>query len=681
MHFLQPLGLLGLAAIIPIVALYFLKLRREKNIVPSTLLWKKVIEDMHVNAPFQRLKYSLLLMMQLILIALLAFALARPFLSMPGAQSKRIVLLIDTSASMATQDAGKKGDLTRLEAAIQDAQAKIDDLGIGGEMRIVAFDEETRQLSRFTSDKRFLRDKLKALEPRHLGTNAQSAFETALSLAEERPNTEVVVLSDGSFDKLSLQRLLGNSVEGQNTEEASLTRLRKFRFKSYGKIETDNVGITNINTRTRTVQALDADGVRQEAMETQVFVMVENFSSENKDVILSLATDSQQFTPKVVKLKARPRGGVTLSEDPEKGHTLEASRSQEVFRLPLNSTGVVTASITAPKDSFSLDNQAMAVVGHTENLKVLLVTKGNYFIQRTFMVLKNVETETMKPDDFLEAWKARGARCVEEFDAVVFEGVAPPSWEDGGALFINAMPPLSGFVNQKDQKPREGPLIIDWDNVHPVMRYVNFGNVQVLRAQNWKVPKTTTTLVEASGGPLVLGYETDRVHVVATAFDIFKSDWALRPSLPLFLRNTVAWVSEVSPKRRAAMVRTGDPLVIPPILNARSATLVMPTGKSLEIPLSQDRKQFVKGINHVGLYRLTGLPGSKEESEIVYAVNLADPHESDNLAEKKVMVGEAPIEESSNVITARREFWRTLVLIAGALLLLEWWVYHRRMGI
>jgi len=104
MNFLIPLGFLGLLAGIPIVMLYFLKLRRQKRIVPSTLLWKKVINDLHVNSPFQRLKYSLLLLLQLLIVLLLAFALSRPFLNMPAAQSKHLILMIDTSASMQTRD-------------------------------------------------------------------------------------------------------------------------------------------------------------------------------------------------------------------------------------------------------------------------------------------------------------------------------------------------------------------------------------------------------------------------------------------------------------------------------------------------------------------------------------------------------------------------------------------------
>ena len=56
----------------------FLKLRRQPLEVPSTYLWKRSIEDMHVNSLWQRLRQNLLLFLQLLLVALAMLALMRP---------------------------------------------------------------------------------------------------------------------------------------------------------------------------------------------------------------------------------------------------------------------------------------------------------------------------------------------------------------------------------------------------------------------------------------------------------------------------------------------------------------------------------------------------------------------------------------------------------------------------
>src|SRR5918912_1207813 len=49
-----------------IVLLYFLKLKRKPLAVPSTFLWKKSVEDLHVNSLFQWLRQNVLLLLQLL---------------------------------------------------------------------------------------------------------------------------------------------------------------------------------------------------------------------------------------------------------------------------------------------------------------------------------------------------------------------------------------------------------------------------------------------------------------------------------------------------------------------------------------------------------------------------------------------------------------------------------------
>jgi hypothetical protein len=251
------------------------------------------------------------------------------------------------------------------------------------------------------------------------------------------------------------------------------------------------------------------------------------------------------------------------------------------------------------------------------------------------------------------------------------------AWTDGGALFLGALPPISGFV--KNEKPLEWPALIDWDTSHPVMRYVNFGNVTIKSAQSWKAPNNSKTLVEGSGGPLAVAFESDRVRVVGVAFDILSSDWAYRPSLPLFLRNVIPWVAESSPRRRPACQHTGDPIFVPPNAKWKSATVNRPDGSPPErVELSTDHATYIKGTEKAGIYYLKDLEGETEGRP--YAVNLASHNESDNAARSSLRVEDITMNSAPAVIEAKREIWNTLALIAAGILLIEWWIYHRRVG-
>src|SRR5438477_12763380 len=101
-HFLNPLAATIAAAIaVPaLLVLYFLKLRRKEMPVSSTFLWKKAIQDLQVNAPFQKRRRNLLLLLQLLLLIALLLSLARPVANYRPGAGKQTVILIDRSASM-----------------------------------------------------------------------------------------------------------------------------------------------------------------------------------------------------------------------------------------------------------------------------------------------------------------------------------------------------------------------------------------------------------------------------------------------------------------------------------------------------------------------------------------------------------------------------------------------------
>ena len=196
MAFLNP-SAFYLSILLPLVALlHFLKLRRQRHVVPSVMLWLGAIEDMKANVPFQRLRSWLLLALQLLLMLALMCSLARPAFLRPGEIAARSIVIIDTSASMAAIHSGTK----RINAAKDKALALIDRLGAETQMMLM----DTRPpsghiLQAFTSDKTALRAAVANLSVAHTSSNFPAVFSAVRAYADA-PGTQVFLISDAPVD-------------------------------------------------------------------------------------------------------------------------------------------------------------------------------------------------------------------------------------------------------------------------------------------------------------------------------------------------------------------------------------------------------------------------------------------------------------------------------------------------
>src|SRR5881227_4445364 len=103
MTFLAPAAVLALT-IPAIIALYFLKIRRPTRIVPALHLWPNQIRDRQANVPWQRLRPSWLLFLQLLAAAVLVAAAVQPALPATAGLAAHSIVLLDASASMQAKD-------------------------------------------------------------------------------------------------------------------------------------------------------------------------------------------------------------------------------------------------------------------------------------------------------------------------------------------------------------------------------------------------------------------------------------------------------------------------------------------------------------------------------------------------------------------------------------------------
>src|SRR3954470_6781749 len=173
-----PAGAIAAAVVVPaLLVLYFLKLRRREMTVPSTLLWRKAIQDLQVNAPFQKLRRNLLLLLQMLLLLLLVLALARPVANYYRGAGKTSVILIDRSGSMSSRD--MKGGKTRLDEAKRRARELVDSMQRGSTAMVIGFDDSAETVQPFTTDTAALRRAIDSIQPTDRRTSLKMAYQLA----------------------------------------------------------------------------------------------------------------------------------------------------------------------------------------------------------------------------------------------------------------------------------------------------------------------------------------------------------------------------------------------------------------------------------------------------------------------------------------------------------------------
>ncbi|MGH2800588.1 MAG: VWA domain-containing protein, partial [Thermoleophilaceae bacterium] len=193
-----PLALIGLIALPIIVAYYMLRLRRRDVPVGSTFLWQQLVRDVEANAPWQRLRFSWLLVLQLLIAALVVLAAARPFMTVQSDLAANVVLILDTSASMSAVDT----DGERMELARQAGRDVVSQLPANGRITVVAADDTAHVLATETDDRAAALEAIAGVEATQLPGDLTDAFALASALAAREADSTVVVVTDAGGGRL-----------------------------------------------------------------------------------------------------------------------------------------------------------------------------------------------------------------------------------------------------------------------------------------------------------------------------------------------------------------------------------------------------------------------------------------------------------------------------------------------
>lgn len=680
---LSPTQWVVLAAVPPaILALYFLKLRRVPIEVPSTYLWKKSIEDLRVNSLWQRLRKSLLLLLQLLVVALAILALLRPGWQGTELTGGRLIFLVDNSASMATEDASLEpsandGSRSRLSVAKEKVAGLIDQMERGMTAMIVSYSGEPRVVQQFTDNTRLLRERLATIEPTAGPTDLGGALELAGGLA----NPAQVSVQEGAPE-----------VDVAPAEPATLFILSDGRFRdvedfALGNLDPVYVPLGSTATRNVAITALETRRSESELGQLQAFVRAANYGTEPIDAVVEVRREGRLVDAQRLTLAAGKSAGVTLAigDAPAAGpETLEAKLSAD--------------TLTGADDRLAVDDVAYAAINDAKSNRVLLVTSGNVALEQALATGRTdrLGEIAIEPPAFFEsdAYKQKAAAAV--YDLVIYDRCVPETAPRSSTAYIGTLPPGDSWRDGADSEAITVPQIIDWNRSHPLLAHVELGNFDIVDTLVLTPPPGAATLIDAAEGPIAAVAARDGYEDVVLGFPILvevdgalqrNTDWINRHSFPTFWLNVLEYfVGSQAVGDRS--LQPGSAVELRPLSpTTETITVTTPSGREETLRRRGEQPFVFRLTDEVGAYRVT--EAGRESQR--FAVNLFDPAESDvrlrtdetpedaSAAQiASVKIGNIDVTAAAGAAPARKELWRLLLLAALGILVLEWYVYHRR---
>ncbi len=680
MSFLAPLALAGLAFLPVVVAMYLLKLRRDEAVVPSTMLWLKLVSDVEANAPWQKLRRSLLLLLQLLLVLILAFLAARPFVERPAGLAGDIVLVIDTSASMQATDVSP----SRLDAAKAAAIDALKDLPGGGRVSVIAAGRTARVVANGTDDLGNVRAAINAIAPTSDIGDLGDALRLASALAARSGDAEILVATDAAL-----------ATPPVGTLEAPVRVLQVGR-------DAKNEAIVALAVRT------SPSGLSHSA-----FVSIANVGLAMAERRVQLYADGVLRDSRVLVLDPQRKTDISIDDidDPKTPASVI-----EVRLVAKDETD------TAAPDALGVDDRAWAVVPPARLRSVLLVGEGDPYLETALSYL---------PDT--ELWGTTPARYADDvrrpdgspWDLVIFEGSLPAVLPTTPILAI--APPASsplGTVTGTLANPGIGSL----DAADPILRYVDLTTVHIGEAVKLELPAWARPVIPGPGtAPLLYAGSLAGRPAAVLAFEPRRSDLPLQVAFPVLLANLAGELLGGSETPQDA-IAPGAPVTLAIPAGAIGVRVERPDGSADELiaPTGSAPSVTFARTDLLGVYTVTPIadpmatpsptpgasgspsgaasaapasPGASPtfrpadpNAPVRFAVALLDVDESriapGDPARLQAMSGGSPAPGASAGTgggnpaaaarpAARDEIWIPIVLVALLVLTVEWLVYER----
>ena len=626
MQFLASSAWVFLLIIPLIIVFYLLRQKKEQQVVSSTLLWQKVLADTLSQTPWQRLRRNLLLLLQLLLAVLLVLALMRPYLLRMQEASQDLILLLDTSASMATEEKGG----TRMDLAKTELENLVKGQKPGTKFSLITVGPIPQVLLNRTEKPEEILSRLAKVQPGFHQANLEPTLSLVTALLQKGAKAKVFFFSDGSV-------ALPDEPVG----------IPDFEYRRIGSRE-DNLAVGAFSLREGPegpVALTRVDNFGNRELETTVKLFIAGTSETATSGTGTSGTGTTTAGPKLLDVKAVK---------------VAAGKSAHLFwKVPAGAPYLEVRLDLA--DGLAADNAAWVVPRTGKQNKILLVTTGNIFLEQVLKLNPLLEVHKVNPEGY--------PNIKEDYRLYVLDGFWPELPPQGQLLVFN--PPAASNLVEAAEGVLTGKLQAAQDQ--PLLNHISWGDVHIAKSKGLKQAGDWQPLLTGGGKAIITIGKTGQARAAVFGFDLHQSDLPLRPAFPILMQNIIPWLLP-SGAVRESQVTTGSAVELAVQPQAEEVNLYKPDGTkvSLAPPFPVGK---VADTGRPGLYTVEQIIGSGKQLDYL-AVNFFSPQDSQVKPVAQLKLGNRDIKARQGV-KVNRELWPWLALAGLLFLSLEWWVYLR----
>ncbi|MCL2556516.1 MAG: VWA domain-containing protein [Firmicutes bacterium] len=425
MRWIFPLGLLGLLGLLVLIIIYLLKPNYQQKYISSTHIWKLSLQYRRKKIPVSKITNLLIVLCQILIITIGAFALTRPFVAdaVPPPTNETI-FIIDSSANMRAH----QGDgITRFDRAL-------DQVRIMGTQVLDSEEYLTIILAGQTAEPIITRvagpSGIAALGQAITNLGQEGAgfgngdINGAMTLAErflnENPSADITLFTATTFE---------------NTDSAvNIVNVSRISEAVHGDFREWNATILNASARVDGNLYRFAVEVASFNMNFELPVTITVFNARGFDI----APGSTVTETVVVNL---------INNEPSTVHFNE-----------LGIYGFESARITIEADdSFSYDNEFWVFSGGNEVIRILYVTPEASIFQRASLVGLMGALSSRWSIDFSimsmgQIYDDLDGQVPDNYDFYIFEYQMPRYLPERGAVLL-----ITGGPNIDGRGSRDAP--------------------------------------------------------------------------------------------------------------------------------------------------------------------------------------------------------------------------------